>query len=402
MVIFRIEALKNTEFCQKMAIKDCTAHLSEIFQALEQKTRSFEKCAEFQEVINCLSVPRCFGDLLSSFRSLLIATASLMKESNLCPGLKYSDLKKYVKGDLVYCNDTNVHYDDCERRCMCYNGELLFCHRIRKEFTTMNFEERQRFVQAFKTAATNPIYRDEYRRICKVHSRMPTKLLHHMPQIFLPWHRWYLLEFENLLRQIDCRVTTPYWDWSKDAKHWARTTEESDIWNPGPHGLGGDGILPNGCVRDGPFKDGVFAIPEMIGEGCLKRNFNIACPLPSKVEIQKMTNEENFTTFEKYIRDKIHPAFHDCVGGHMLKHHFASFTPEFWIHHSFIDKLWTDWQIKRGNHTFEYFTNVEFEMPLSGRFPWELLDNHNLPGEIRITYEKPEGTASDTRLENFV
>ncbi|KAJ7379023.1 hypothetical protein OS493_018817 [Desmophyllum pertusum] len=236
-----------------------------------------------------------------------------MKENNWCPGLKYNDLKRYVTGDPMYCSGANAQYDECERKCMCYNGELLLCHRIRKEFTAMNFEERQRFVQTIRTAATNPIYRDEYRKISKVHSRMPTKLLHHMPQIFLPWHRWYLLEFENLLRQIDCRVTIPYWDWSKDSKHWARATDASDIWNPGPHGLGGNGVFPDGCVRDGPFEKGVFFIPETIGEGCLQRNFNLSCSLPSKEPVQEKINNENFTAFEKFVREKIHPAFHDCV-----------------------------------------------------------------------------------------
>ena len=300
------------------------------------------------------------------------------------------------------CRGTNPQFDECERQCLCYNGELLFCHRIRKEFTAMNLEERHRFVQVIKTAVTNPIYREEYRRISKVHSRMPTKLLHHMPQIFFPWHRWYLLEFENFLRQIDCRVTIPYWDWSEDAKHWARGTETSDVWNPGPHGLGGDGVLPNDCVRAGPFKERAFFIPEDIGEGCLKRHFNLSCSLPGKNLVQEMTNDENFTAIEKFVREKVHPAFHDCVGGHMLKHHSASFTPEFWIHHSFIDKLWADWQRKRANHTFDYFTNVPFEMPLSGRFPWELLDHHNLPGEVRIIYEHPGDSTLDSRLQNFV
>ena len=293
-------------------------------------------------------------------------------------------------GDPMYCSGTKEYYDECERLCMCYDGELLFCHRVRKEFTRMNFEERRRFVKTMRTAATNPVYRDEFRRICKVHSRMPTKLLHHMPQIFLPWHRWYLLEFENFLRQIDCRVTIPYWDWSKDAKHWARATEIGDIWNPGLHGLGGDGDKYNGCVRNGPFKESIFVIPEKNGEGCLKRNFNLSCSLPSKTTVQKMINDENFTAFEVFIRNTVHPSFHDCVGGHMLKHHTASFTPEFWIHHSFVDKLWSDWQMKRENLTFEYFTDVAFEMPLSGMFPWEVLDNHNLPDEVRITYEHPE------------
>ena len=38
------------------------------------------------------------------------------------------------------CNDANEFYDECNRKCMCYEGELLFCHRIRNEFTAMNFE----------------------------------------------------------------------------------------------------------------------------------------------------------------------------------------------------------------------------------------------------------------------
>lgn len=109
----------------------------------------------------------------------------------------------------MICHKNGPWFDECERQCLCYNGELLFCHRIRKDFTAMTLEERRRFTNVLKTAATNPIYKDEYRRICNVHARMPTKLLHHMPQIFLPRHRWYLLEFENILRHVDCRVTVP-------------------------------------------------------------------------------------------------------------------------------------------------------------------------------------------------
>ena len=40
--------------------------------------------------------------------------------------------------------------------------------------------------------------------------------------------------------------------------------------------------------------------------------------------------------------------------------------------------------MKRDNHTFEHFTNVVFEMPLSGRFPWELFDNHSLPNDLLL------------------
>ena len=36
-----------------------------------------------------------------SFRSILMITASLMKGSNLCPDLKYNDLKRYLRGRQI-------------------------------------------------------------------------------------------------------------------------------------------------------------------------------------------------------------------------------------------------------------------------------------------------------------
>ena len=57
---------------------------------------------QFQEIINCLSVPRCPGDLLASFRTVLLVTSSLMKKSSLCAGLKYDDLKRYVTGKVLF------------------------------------------------------------------------------------------------------------------------------------------------------------------------------------------------------------------------------------------------------------------------------------------------------------
>lgn len=36
----------------------------------------------------------------------------------------------------------------------------------------------------------------------------------HNSRQFLAWHRWYLLQIENILRKVDPIVTVPYWDWS--------------------------------------------------------------------------------------------------------------------------------------------------------------------------------------------
>ena len=44
----RVKSFEDIEFCQEIAIKDCSTNLSEIFQALEeinQSEQKFGKCA---------------------------------------------------------------------------------------------------------------------------------------------------------------------------------------------------------------------------------------------------------------------------------------------------------------------------------------------------------------------
>ncbi|XP_022807883.1 uncharacterized protein LOC111344882 [Stylophora pistillata] len=93
-----VRSVENIESCQKMTIKNCASNFHEIFQALEERNpdQLFQNCAEVQKSVDCLSVPRCSGDLLTSYRSLLIMTATLIKQSNLCPSLNYAGLKRYM------------------------------------------------------------------------------------------------------------------------------------------------------------------------------------------------------------------------------------------------------------------------------------------------------------------
>ena len=118
----------------------------------------------------------------------------------------------------------------------------------------------------------------------------------------------------------------------------------------------------------------------------MKRNFNNSCNPPNADYAQNLVIQENFTVFEKTIREIFHSKFHDCVGESMYCFLTAAYTPEFWLHHGFIDKLWADWQKKKGNK-FEYYPEISFIMPGSDRFPWEYLDVDQLPGDVRVLYE---------------
>jgi len=74
-------------------------------------------------------------------------------------------------------------------------------------------------------------YKSQYDALITVHKNLFQNGIHHVDQ-FLPWHRWYILKYENLLRKIDCRFTVAYWDYVAHAgTPWATTS--SDLWYSG-------------------------------------------------------------------------------------------------------------------------------------------------------------------------
>jgi tyrosinase len=75
----------------------------------------------------------------------------------------------------------------------------------------------------------------------------------HMGPAFFPWHRQFLLMFEQQLQSVDPTVTLPYWDWTVD------TETDSYLWQPDL--MGGDGSdADNEAVIDGPFAKGKWEL----------------------------------------------------------------------------------------------------------------------------------------------
>jgi len=252
----------------------------------------------------------------------------------------------------------------------------------------MTFDERRLFVDVYYKATTDPYYKDAFNNLLMKHSRIPTDLLHHASEIFLPWHRWFTLKIENFLRQIDCRVTLPYYQWTArvDDGTVLRTTDPIDVWYGGPQGIGGNGVKPSSCVQDGKFKEGNWHIPIVKGGGCLKRNFNYTFNLCNQKDINKLLNG-SFTMFEYMAREIIFPQFRLCIGGLMSDDRYASCSPEFVLIYSFMDKLWDEFQKRNEKERFAYYTTVNFLMPFADIYGFEMLDNIHLPGGLAVEYE---------------
>jgi hypothetical protein len=122
---------------------------------------------------------------------------------------------------------------------------------------------------------------------------------------FLPWHREYLIRFENRLRLFNPLVTIPYWDWAND-------------------------LLP--VELDDP---------QDLANWGISRNSTIG-PMPTQTQVNNVMAQTTWNDFRTSL-EGIHNSVHVSVGGHMGTASSPS-DPIFWLHHGFIDKIWTDWQ----------------------------------------------------------
>jgi Common central domain of tyrosinase len=82
----------------------------------------------------------------------------------------------------------------------------------RKDQAKLSDTEKQRFLCAFNILNQN----GNLGQFVEVHSQ-PVHQMHHTLR-FLPWHRIYLVKFEQALRSIHPDVAIPYWDWTQPAE----------------------------------------------------------------------------------------------------------------------------------------------------------------------------------------
>ena len=246
----------------------------------------------------------------------------------------------------------------------------------------MSQAERCLYTQTLKTASTNPRWKPCYDELIMRHETLFGSGIHTQPY-FLPWHRWYILSLENLLRKIDCRVTVPYWDWSLESQTW----KDSIVWRD-ECGLGGDGDpANNGSVKSGLFKQPEWQAPN--GQ-LLTREFNGDLPDCATVALTQRIGVAQFNTWHGRLQSNLHDAVHCNIGGTMCTMQSAN-DPVFFFHHGYVDKLWSDWQNNGlAFKNLAYYTQNMEPMPGSeGASPADMYDLQNQPGCVRVCLEQP-------------
>lgn len=231
--------------------------------------------------------------------------------------------------------------------------DRLTCPQVRERraWNDLSCEEQDAFLTSIRRLKVTGIY-DTFVQVHVENERFA----HGVPE-FLPWHRWFIYQFETALRLVAdppyrC-MTLPYWDW------------ELDAGNEGLSSVFSFEAFSSfvGTNRDGRCR---FPVPRGDGSGyCLGRAFNFDFSFWGEGRLVAMIRGysqygDDFPNdpfrvngFRAALEGGPHAATHNFIGGNMITED-APNDPLFWIHHANVDRIWSLFQDYHGH------TNVPF------------------------------------------
>jgi len=259
--------------------------------------------------------------------------------------------------------------------------------RVRRntEDVAANSSELEKLKKAFHGMMNkDPDDPDSYFAVAGQHWYPSPQHCKHHEDRYNPWHRAYLIRFEDALRTVPgCEdVTLPYWDIMQ---------------------------RPPDFLFQPPFDS--YTLPKQIHTsfpaGYVTQRFDAASivanvnnstePIPDT--IRHAMGQPIWSDFVSYTARGIeaaHDAGHGACGDTLSTPDAASFDPLFWFFHSNWDRLWWEWQQAMGATTLWKFRSTitggtEFlEAPLNELKPFALTADQTIDlHSLGVTYELP-------------
>ncbi|KAK0737959.1 hypothetical protein B0T18DRAFT_335390 [Schizothecium vesticola] len=167
----------------------------------------------------------------------------------------------------------------------------------------------------------------------------------HFVGSFLPFHRLMLHAHETALRN-ECGYIgyQPYWQEQLDAGKFSRAS----ILDP-VYGFGGDGSRTTGCITNGPFANYTNSLGPgyEITNHCIDRRINDAISaFSAQSYIDACLAMRDFETAWPCIEGQPHTGGHAGIGAQMGNGVSSPGDPLFYLHHTWLDKVFWDWQAK--------------------------------------------------------
>ncbi|KAJ2509470.1 hypothetical protein H4217_008328 [Coemansia sp. RSA 1939] len=168
----------------------------------------------------------------------------------------------------------------------------------------------------------------------------------HNCEMFFPFHRRFVRDFESVGQRFDASFAVPYWDEARDYANMAGSAVLSSSY------LGGNGQSSNRCVTSGLQGSWSLGYPSA---HCLQRQYNNGnsiSPIYSPEYLQSiLTRSTKMSQLRPAIENSLHGIVHLSIGGDMTQ----MYSPNdfvFWLHHANIDRLWFVWQMQNPQTNF--------------------------------------------------
>ncbi|XP_063398804.1 uncharacterized protein LOC134683444 [Mytilus trossulus] len=250
--------------------------------------------------------------------------------------------------------------------------------RVRKEIRTLSQTELINFFDAVNALKNDKSVKpNKYDSFAIMHQGGVGASAHDGPN-FVSWHRYFLVLFENALREKNSRVTLPYWDSRAD---YLMTNKEDSI-------LFTELFLGNakGVVYTGPF---AFWSTPTNPSTLLRREIGV---VGSPVHPERLKTV--FT--KKYHREILRPSTPDSSYANLESHHdnvhrwvggntgqmssiiFSPMDPVFWLLHCFVDYLWEEF--RKGQKKLGINSETDYpETTIPAHKPNRIMDNLKPP-----------------------
>jgi hypothetical protein len=187
----------------------------------------------------------------------------------------------------------------------------------------LSCEQQDEYLEAVLLLKDSGIY-DEF---ILLHESV-TDLTHNTPE-FLPWHRWFIYQFEKALQDVTGKcIYVPYWDWERDAGWESESTVFHEDTFGSFHGV--RTVNGQSCTIDGivDMNSSPFAWTPGLNnrpEGCLERSFSDEFSFDGESEVlARIVNFDRYANtaqgddvngFRVELEAGPHALVHGIVGG---------------------------------------------------------------------------------------
>ncbi|KXN73522.1 Di-copper centre-containing protein [Conidiobolus coronatus NRRL 28638] len=220
--------------------------------------------------------------------------------------------------------------------------------RIRKNIMSFSSEELIKWFDAARKFSKTP----RFNELARIHRENSDYI--HRKELFLPWHRMFIYVYEQELLNYDSTLVMPFVDWTT---HSSKPQNHPVLQN---NMYGGNGNRNNNwCLKSGEFANLELTYPY---QKCLERKYNKngnteLGAFSSKEEVQSIIDsKEEYYNFRSSIEGNPHGLPHSYIGsgGTDFGTLHSPADPIFYLHHTFIDNMWYQWQSKKESRFNEY------------------------------------------------